>query len=302
MCSSTQQDDEPLFRSIPATDISKELSKFTTPRLRLTQSGPLRHGAGALSDLRQASIRFVLFYHSVFGVISVRNLILGITVLAYGLQQYAGRAALYAGARLNAAIIQHGQYHRLVTPIFLHGSPMHLLSNCYSLWRIGPLAESAFGRDRFALIYILSGIGGNLLGLWKGSARSISVGASGAVFGILGATGTYALRNRPTLGRGADALMQNVGTILLLNLVFGLSPRSGVDNLGHVGGFATGAFLGLVLAPSLKAPHADDDAGWRGGRLAVRALLAAVLAATALSVRDGVVLTQGLMARAAMGR
>ena len=73
-----------------------------------------------------------------------------------------------ARATSRFSAMQSGQWHRLFSPMFLHGSLMHLLSNCYSLWRLGPLAEETYGRARLLLIYLLSGVGGNLLSLYFG--------------------------------------------------------------------------------------------------------------------------------------
>lgn len=184
--------------------------------------------------------------------------------------------------------------------MFLHHGVFHILSNCYFLTRIGPLAEGAYGRERFLLLYLLSGVGGNLFGLWFGPASSISVGASGAVFGLMGAVGAYALRNKKALGRSSETMLQGVGQVLFLNLLIGLQPRSGVDNLAHVGGCASGALLGLVLSPDLadaRSGRRDETGVTLAGRLLLRAVLLASLAATAWSINRTLLFTRMLGGR-----
>jgi len=276
------------------TDLSQEFSRFVSPRVVVTQSGPVRYTVGAAGDLRKLLQRCVQFYNDVLASLPLSRLILLLTLAAYAAQQSAGKAAMYAGARINGFILQ-GQWHRLFSPMFLHGSLMHLLSNSYSLWRLGPLAEGAFGKERLLLIYLLSGVGGNLLGLYYGSARSISVGASGAVFGLMGAVAAFALRNKRSLGAYSDSLLSGVGQTLLINLVLGTRRGSGIDNLGHVGGCLTGALVGLVLSPDLARPSEERSPP---AELLVRVLVLATVAATALSVRETAALTQLYRAKA----
>eukprot|EP00962_Isochrysis_galbana_P034090 scaffold11486_cov103-Isochrysis_galbana.AAC.3 len=138
---------------------------------------------------------------------------LGAIVAAYGLQSVLGKAMLFAGARMNEYILYAGQWHRLVTPMWLHGSLMHLLSNSYSLFYLGPTAERVFGSEAFLLIFLLSGIGGNLLGLQFGAVRGMSVGASGAVFGLMGGLVGYAARNRGTAS--SQATLSSLSRVLV---------------------------------------------------------------------------------------
>tara|TARA_B100000524_G_C23638491_1_gene365792 strand:+ start:555 stop:1169 length:615 start_codon:yes stop_codon:yes gene_type:complete len=201
--------------------------------------------------------------------------------------------------------VSAGQWHRLCSPVFLHGSFFHLLSNCYSLFNVGPVAESTFGKERFLLIYVLAGLGGNLAGFWFGNPRGMSVGASGAVFGVMGAVFAFALRNQGALGRQADALMNSVGRILFINILIGCQPRSGIDNLGHIGGFISGALGGLLLAPTVAGGgrRSRQGGGAEAGAsivppLAARLLLFAGLGAYVLGLRDAVRLTLSLLAQA----
>ena len=126
---------------------------------------------------------------------------------------------------------------------------MHLLSNSFSLWRVGPLVENVYGGSRTLLIYLLADIGGNhLAGLYMywGSLGGLSVGASGAVFGLFGAVAAYVLRNKRELGSSGDFKLTQVGQVLFINLLIGTRRGSGIDNLGHVSGAVAGLVFGWL--------------------------------------------------------
>ena len=239
-----------------ASKLSSEFSRFVTPRVRVTQAWPVRVVTSAAADLRRSLRSVTRFYMPLFNSTPAHLQMLFMLLFAYVAQLLGGQASMYAGARINPLVLR-GQWHRLFTPVLMHGSLTHILANCYSLWRIGPLATSFFGPERTWLIFLLSGVGGNLLGLWLGQARAISVGASGAVFGLMGCAAAYALRNKRTLGGGADAITTNIGQVLFINLLFGARGGSHIDNFAHLGGFASGGALGLALAPDLAQARAS---------------------------------------------
>ena len=274
-----------------ARDLSRELKKYETNRLRVTQSGPVRRLLAGAVDARDGLFGMLGFYRFALDAVPVNRALLVLTLLAFGVQQYVGQAATLAGARFNVAIDRGGQWHRLVTPIFLHGGWLHLLSNCFSLFRIGPLVEGAYGAARCLLLYLLAGIGGNVAGLIWGSARGMSVGASGAVLGLMGATAAFVVRNKRALGGGGDALLSQVVQILFINLLIGTRAGSGVDNLGHVGGAATGFVLGLAVAPAVgRRSGAGGDDGGDGSLVpapVTQALLLATLLVVGVALRDG---------------
>ena len=238
---------------ISALDLSRELSKRLdkSKGLRLRTSGPVRKGVGAVDSLVRQVQDFGRFISSAVTAVPFHVTMMITLLLCYGLQSWCPKAAMMSGARVNAAI-RAGQWHRLVSPVFLHGGFAHLASNLFSLWRVGPLVEAAFGVPRTALLYLLSGLGGNLAGLWFGASRGMSIGASGAVFGMIGATGGYVMRKQRALGTYGDMLLRNAGSMLLINLYIGSRRGSGIDNLAHVGGFATGAVLAALLAPKVS--------------------------------------------------
>lgn len=281
----------------PAAELSAYQKKYSKGRALLfsiTQAGPLRRGVAAIDDGLDSLRGIVRFYERSMRLIPVNRALFGLTLVAFGAQSAAGRAATMAGARMNLAILNGDQWHRLVTPIFLHGSGYHLMSNLYSLWRVGPLVEGLYGGSKTLLIYLLAGVGGNLAGLQWGALRSLSVGASGAVLGLMGAVAAYVMSNRQQLGRSGDALLTQVGQLLLLNLFIGLSPRSGIDNLGHFGGAATGFIFGWLLSPRASRDRYSSGNDGIIPFSVTRVMLAATLVATALSLRAGVQLTLAL--------
>jgi membrane associated rhomboid family serine protease len=138
--------------------------------------------------------------------------------------------------------IAGGEYYRLLTGMFLHAGPLHLLMNMWALWVLGRNLEHVLGPLRFLAMYMLSGLGGSVAVYWFGDQHRPTVGASGAIFGLFAAF-FVVLRK---LGRDTSALVP----ILVLNLVLTFAiPQISVS--GHLGGLVSGAIVsaGLAYAP-----------------------------------------------------
>ncbi|KAL5069938.1 hypothetical protein RYX36_020825 [Vicia faba] len=142
-------------------------------------------------------------------------------------------------------IVHQHQGWRLFTCIWLHAGIIHLLSNMICLVFIGIRLEQQFGFVRIGLIYLLSGFGGSVLSSLF-IRNSISVGASGALFGLLGAMLSELLTNWTIYSNKVMALLTLL-IIIAVNLAIGILPH--VDNFAHIGGFATGLLLGFILLP-----------------------------------------------------
>ncbi|CAN7026749.1 unnamed protein product [Brassica oleracea var. botrytis] len=140
-------------------------------------------------------------------------------------------------------VVHEHQGWRLVTCMWLHAGIIHLLTNMLSLIFIGIRLEQQFGFIRVGLIYLVSGFGGSILSSLF-LQESISVGASGALFGLLGAMLSELLTNWTIYANKAAALVTLL-FIIAINLGLGLLPR--VDNFAHIGGFLTGLCLGFIL-------------------------------------------------------
>jgi membrane associated rhomboid family serine protease len=145
--------------------------------------------------------------------------------------------AQYADGSL--AGLAHGEWWRLVTAAFLHYGPFHLAINMYSLYFAGTLLEHVIGRWRFALLYLASGIAGSAGAiLWN--PNTITVGASGAIFGILGAL--FVLERRNHINTGGQ-----IAGLIVLNLVFTFVLSTYISVGGHVGGLIGGVALMWLL-------------------------------------------------------
>lgn len=153
---------------------------------------------------------------------------------------------LNSGAALPPLIIDYGQYYRLFTSMFLHFGIEHLFNNMLVLFFLGDNLERAVGKIRFVIIYLLSGLGGSTLSClyyyYKGEVV-VSAGASGAIFGVIGALFYVVIINK---GRLEDMTSTRLGLLIIFSLYHGFS-ESGVDNLAHIGGFIGGILLCAIL-------------------------------------------------------
>jgi membrane associated rhomboid family serine protease len=142
--------------------------------------------------------------------------------------------------------IAAGEWYRLITPMFLHAPDMiwHIGFNSYALFIFGPNMEQALGRRRFLLLYLLAGFTGSALSYAFASCGQVGVGASGAIFGVLGGLLVFLYnRRRSTFVR---QYMRNIILLIGVNLVFGF-VFPGIDNFAHIGGLVGGAAIGLSL-------------------------------------------------------
>jgi rhomboid protease GluP len=143
-------------------------------------------------------------------------------------------------------LIALGEYWRLFTSMFLHIGLTHLAFNGYALLALGTELERLFAWPRFLAIYLLSGLFGSLASY--AFSHSISAGASGAIFGLIGALAAFFALHRDRLGAWGRARLGNTLFLIAINLFLGFT-RPGIDNLGHLGGLLAGVGLGWALAP-----------------------------------------------------
>ena len=166
----------------------------------------------------------------------------GITRIDHGLLIDGGlfaRARLIDGFELKLIGVDTGEYYRLVTSAFLHDGVFHLAFNMYVLWILGQILEAGFGRARFLSLFVVSMLGG-AFGVLLLSPNSPTVGASGAVFGLMGAT---VLVQRAI---GGSIWRTPLAPLLMLNIVFTLLvPRVSIG--GHFGGLLAGAVMGWLM-------------------------------------------------------
>jgi membrane associated rhomboid family serine protease len=168
----------------------------------------------------------------------------------------------------------NGQSWRLISAMFLHGGFVHLLLNMWTLWGVGRLTERLYGNALFAAIYLCAGVIASLSSIaWR--PFIVTVGASGAIFGVLGACLAFFLRSRMHVPRSI-AWRHGVATavFILFNLVSGFMSE-GVDNAAHVGGLLAGFVLGLLLARPVEE-------GERTALAPLRVVLATAFTAVAI--------------------
>lgn len=175
--------------------------------------------------------------------------ILGITVAAYLVQLltqfiFGYDLAIGLGAKANDAI-RAGQLWRFFTPMLLHGSLLHIGFNMYALYIFGIGLERRYGHGRFLLLYILGGFAGSVFSFLFSSANSI--GASGAIFGLIAAEGIFLFQNRKLFGAQVRGALNNVIFVVAINLFLGLQP--GIDNWGHMGGLMGGLIFAWFAGP-----------------------------------------------------
>ena len=173
------------------------------------------------------------------------NVILFLALSFHGMTEDA-EYMLEHGAMYVPYILEGNEYYRLFTSMFLHFGIDHLVNNMVMLGAIGFNLEYEIGKIKFLIIYFVSGLAGNILSAYGDimiGEYAVSAGASGAVFGIIGALLYVVIRNRGRIGT-----ISGRGLVLMvaLSLYYGFTS-AGVDNLAHIGGLLTGFLLGMFL-------------------------------------------------------
>lgn len=211
------------------------------------------------------------------------------------------QSLIVSGANNRMAVLMDGEHLRLVTAMFLHGGPAHIIFNMYALYAIGGTVEGLFGHARFLLVYALGGLTGSLASILLNDPFTLSVGASGAVFAIFGAEMIYLYQHRKLLGENGRRQLQSLAIVALLNLAIGflgaVTPDGArIDNWGHVGGFIGGVVLTWYIGPLFllrrhperEGAYIAEDVNPLSGRYQVvslygAALLAVLIVATLLA-------------------
>ena len=191
------------------------------------------------NDINEKTAKDNKVYESVFKPkkIIVTNVIITLCVLVYILQLFNSKL-LYLGANISD-FVKMGEVYRIITCTFIHAGIIHLLCNMYSLYIIGSQLETFIGKARFIFVYIISAISGSLMSLIF--TTGASVGASGAIFGLLGSLLYFGYHYRIYLG---SVLKNQIIPIIILNILLGFM-LPGVDNAAHIGGLI-GGYLATV--------------------------------------------------------
>lgn len=184
-------------------------------------------------------------------VILITKLLIVICVIMYFISLFINddftTSLLILGAN-NRGLVLNGDIWRLFTSMFLHGSFIHLIVNMYSLWVVGSKVENYLGRTNFLIIYLLSGLMGSVFSIVFNS-NSISIGASGAIFGLMGSLLYFGYYYRIYL---SNTLINQMIPIIILNLILGFS-LSGIDNAAHIGGLIGGYLATMIVGLKYKS-------------------------------------------------
>ncbi|HZI20435.1 MAG TPA: rhomboid family intramembrane serine protease [Pyrinomonadaceae bacterium] len=208
-----------------------------------------------------------------------------------------GNVLVAYGAKLNALINERGEWWRFVTPIFLHVQmpalgPLHLLTNMYGLFMLGPYVEKLYGSAKFVVFWIACGVAGvaasylavqpelaasGALGRFLFKVHDVpSAGASGALFGLVGVLFVFGIKYRSELPEG---LKRAFGTgmlpIILINLFIGYAGSGFIDNAAHLGGLVSGMALALCVGYKRIGPRGPVAYAWHFLQAACLLLVAA---------------------------
>lgn len=186
----------------------------------------------------------------------VTYIIMAICIILFILMELSGgstnsQTLLKYGANLDV-LVKNGEYYRLFTCIFLHVGIMHLLCNMYSLYIIGREVENLFGKIKYIIIFILSGIFGSIMSL-AFTHNTISAGALGAIFGLLGALLYFGMHYRTYLG---EAIKRSIIPIIVVNLIIGFFAE-GIDLAAHIGGLVGGVLVAMMVGVPDKSKTKD---------------------------------------------
>ena len=186
---------------------------------------------------------------------------------------------------LDKAGVAEGELYRLVSVTLVHGGIIHLLSNMYALYLVGPIVEGLYGSARFLLFYILTAAAGSMVSYVV--TPNDAVGASGAIFGLFGMLFVAQRIHHPLMHRQARSIATQIGALIVINLVIGFGLAGGgvgIDNAAHIGGLLAGAWLGLTIPPRAttlataftRPGEAPASAGPRGVLIQLAAVFALV--------------------------
>lgn len=150
-------------------------------------------------------------------------------------------------------LIREGEFYRLITGTFLHSDVLHLICNGYALYVIGNQIENFYGKTKFIIIYLFSALTGSLLSM--GMHDVLSIGASGAIFGLLGSLLYFGYYYRVYLG---SVILQRTIPVILINLLIGFT-FTGIDNFGHIGGLIGGILISMALGISNSHKSSKRD-------------------------------------------
>lgn len=194
-------------------------------------------------------------FKSKFPVITYALIVINVIMFAVPLL-YGQLEAMVETLCTHGPSIRAGQYYRLISGMFMHGSLFHIIFNCYALYVLGTQLESFMGKIKYIIIYFFSGLMGALFSIiFNGNVASI--GASGAIFGLMGSLLYFGYHYRVYLG---NVIKSQIVPLILANLLFGLL-MPGIDNAAHIGGLIGGALVTVAVGVKDKSTKFEQING-----------------------------------------
>ncbi len=195
-------------------------------------------------------------FKSKFPIITYSLITINIMIYVFGILSGTQNSIMNQFC-IYAPFIRAGEYYRLFTGIFLHGNLLHLLFNCYALYIIGTQLESFLGKIKFFIIYFFSGLSGALFSMIFGG-NIASIGASGAIFGLMGSLVYFGYHYRVYLG---NIIKSQIIPLIIFNLLLGFM-MTGIDNFAHIGGLIGGGLITIALGVKDKSTTFERINGW----------------------------------------
>lgn len=181
----------------------------------------------------------------------ITNILIFINIFIYLFMLLSGKFDYYVlkFATYGPSIIENHEFYRLLTGAFLHANIFHLLFNCYALFIIGSQVESFMGKVKYLIIYLFSALTGSLLSITLNKA-GLSVGASEAIFGLMGSLLYFGYHHRVYLG---SVIRSQIIPLIIVNLLIGFLSNGQIDNFAHIGGLIGGFLITIAVGVKYKS-------------------------------------------------
>lgn len=178
-----------------------------------------------------------------------------INILIYIIGMFIGQNEMLSMFGLHPELVKYGEYYRIITCMFMHANLAHLIFNMYALYIIGIQVENFFNKWKYSIIYLISGVVGALFSMIF--TRTWSVGASGAIFGLMGALLFFGYHHRLYLG---TVIKSQIIPVIIINLIIGFAS-TGIDNAAHIGGLIGGALGAMMMGVKDKRDKIEQING-----------------------------------------
>ena len=185
----------------------------------------------------------------------ITKILIGINIFIYLFALITNQSSYFINkfAIYGPFITKYHEYYRLITGCFIHANIFHLLFNCYALYIIGSQIESFYGKAKYIIIYFLSALSGSLLSVAINN-NAVSIGASGAIFGLMGSLVYFGYHYRVYLG---SVIRSQIIPIIILNLLIGFAFSNQIDNFAHIGGLIGGFLISMGVGVKYKSTKSE---------------------------------------------